>query len=111
MRADDRQPSQPKGKYGVTNWPEYKAGLIRRGDASVWIDESLLSPRGPLSPGLRGRPRPHAAPVIKMLLSLKSVYRLPLRALQGFAQSLCRLVLPELEVPATTPRSAAAPRS
>lgn len=34
-----------------------------------------------------------------MLLGLKAVFRLPLRALQGFAQSLCCLVLPELAVP------------
>lgn len=31
-----------------------------------------------------------------MLLTLKSVYRLPLRALQGFAMSLRRLALPAL---------------
>jgi len=34
-----------------------------------------------------------------MLLALKSVYRLPLRALQGFALSLRRLALPALPVP------------
>ena len=34
-----------------------------------------------------------------MLLALKSVYRLPLRALQGFAMSLRRLALAALPVP------------
>ena len=99
MRTDDRQPSQSQGKYRVTNWPEYNAGLIRRGDVTVWLDERLLAPQGALAPGQLGRPRCYADPVIQMLLSLKSVFRLPLRALQGFAQSLCRLVLPELSVP------------
>ncbi|CAD6514107.1 hypothetical protein LMG28727_00840 [Paraburkholderia kirstenboschensis] len=34
-----------------------------------------------------------------MLLGLKQVYRLPLRALQGFAQSLCKFAFADLPVP------------
>lgn len=36
--------------------------------------------------------------MIRMLLTLKSVYRPPLRALQGFATSLQRLAMPDLAV-------------
>jgi hypothetical protein len=34
-----------EGRYGVRNWPEYEAGLTRRGDLTLWIDEVAISGR------------------------------------------------------------------
>lgn len=98
MRIDKRLPSQPKGVYRVKNWPEYNAGLIERGNVSIWMDEQMFTPRSETS-SQRGRPQAYCDGVIQMLLALKSVYRLPLRALQGFATSLQRLAMPGLPVP------------
>jgi len=33
----------PKAHRRVTNWPAYEAGLRRRGDLTVWLDEAALS--------------------------------------------------------------------
>ena len=33
----------PKARYRVRNWPEYEAGLRRRGDLTLWIDEAALN--------------------------------------------------------------------
>jgi hypothetical protein len=96
---DDHQPSQAKGVYRVTNWPEYNAGLIRRGDLHVWIEESVLSERAPVDPRQRGRRQRYSDPFIQMALGLKSVFRLPLRALQGFMDSVCSLLMPEVTAP------------
>ena len=90
MQKGNRLPSQPKGVYRVKNWPEYNAGLIQRGDVSIWMDEEMFS-AAPESSSQRGRPQAYCDGVIQVLLALKSVYRLPLRALQGFAMSLRRL--------------------
>jgi hypothetical protein len=98
MRKDNHLPSQPKGVYRVKNWPEYNAGLIERGNVSIWMDEEMFAPTAGASVQ-RGRPQAYCDAVIQMLLALKSVYRLPLRALQGFAMSLRRLALPALPVP------------
>ena len=98
MRKDNRLPTQPKGVYRVKNWPEYNAGLIQRGDVSIWMDEKMFA-SAPETSSQRGRPEAYCDGVIQMLLTLKSVYRLPLRALQGFAMSLRRLALPALPVP------------
>ena len=98
MQKGNRLPSQPKGVYRVKNWPEYNAGLIQRGDVSIWMDEEMFS-AAPESSSQRRRPKVYYDGVIQMLLALKSVYRLPLRALQGFAMSLRRLALPALPVP------------
>jgi len=92
MPKDTRLPSQPKGVYRVKNWPEYNAGLIERGNVTVWMDERMFSP-ALQTPSQRRRPQAYCDGVIQMLLALKSVYRLPLRALQGFATSLRQLAL------------------
>ena len=31
-----------KSQYRVRNWPEYEAGLRRRGDLTVWLSTSAL---------------------------------------------------------------------
>ena len=98
MPKDQRLPSQPKASYRVTNWPEYNAGLIERGNVSIWMDEQMFVPPAEAS-AQRGRPQAYGDGVIQMLLTLKSVYRLPLRALQGFASSLQRLAFSGFPVP------------
>jgi hypothetical protein len=76
-----------KGVYRVRNWPEYNAGLIERGNVTMWIDEGVLA--NPTASAARKRDWPctYADAAIQLLLGLKQVFRLPLRALQGFAQS------------------------
>ena len=31
----------PKMKFKIQNWPEYEAGLRRRGSLTLWIEEDL----------------------------------------------------------------------
>ncbi len=95
----DTQPrAELKATYRIKNWKQYNAGLIARGDITMWIDQGMLA-----SPGVgvskRGRPCLYPDAVIQMLLGLKQVLRLPLRALQGFAMSLRKLAFAELPVP------------
>ena len=98
MRKDKSKTSEPKSRYRVRNWSAYNAGLINRGNVSMWIDEAALEciPKVELA---RGRPRIYSDVLIQALLGLKTVFRLPLRALQGFAQSLRDLAFATLSVP------------
>lgn len=64
----------------------------------MWIDEGALSCMPDAEPA-RGRPRLYSDALIQALLGLKTVFRLPLRALQGFAQSLRDLAFATLPVP------------
>jgi hypothetical protein len=86
MRKDERKTSELKGVYRVRNWSEYNAGLIARGNVTMWIDESVLTNAVESGARKRGRPYIYADAVIQMLHGLK-VFRLPLRALQSFAHS------------------------
>ncbi|MEX3548492.1 MAG: IS5/IS1182 family transposase, partial [Burkholderia sp.] len=44
MRKDTTNKQvEPKGKYRVKNWAQYNAGLISRGDVTMWIDPDLFA--------------------------------------------------------------------
>ena len=99
MRKDNRQQSEPKAVYRVRNWAQYNKGLIARGDVTMWVEESLLVPPTKAQSPKRGHPLVYTDALIQGLLGLKQVFHLPLRALQGFAQSLRTLAFPTLPVP------------
>src|SRR4051794_33990478 len=33
----------PKTRYRIQNWPAYEAGLKRRGDLTLWLDEAAIT--------------------------------------------------------------------
>ena len=89
----------PKASYRVSNWPAYEAGLKRRGDLTLWLDEAAIA-------AWHAQPRttPGGQPVysdlaIRMVLTLRLVFRLALRQAEGFAASLLRLLGVSLAVP------------
>jgi hypothetical protein len=93
-------PSEAKGQYRVKNWRAYDAALVRRGDVTVWFEESFLRAHWqPLGTGKRGAPVQYSDTAIQVLLMLKAVFKLPYRALEGFAGSLMKLMSLSLPIP------------
>lgn len=95
--------SEGKPIYRITNWSDYNAGLIHRGDVTLWfspeIFESWTAPRS-VSEGKVGRPFSHSPIAIQTMLTLRCLYRLPLRATQGLTESLLKLLgAADLKVP------------
>ena len=77
------QPCPWKKSYRISNWREYNAALVKRGNFTLWIDEAALD--GWLNNkhhGGRGAARTYSDAAIAAALLLKAVYRLPLRATQ-----------------------------
>ncbi len=70
----------PRARYRITNWPAYEAGLRRRGDLTLWLDEAALTgwaaPKRS-SPG--GQPL-YSELAIELVLTLRLVFHL--RAVQ-----------------------------
>lgn len=64
----------------------------------MWIDGSMCAAPSAHAPR-RGHPLVYPDALIQGLPGLKQVFRLPLRALQGFAGSLRKLASPDLPVP------------
>jgi hypothetical protein len=86
-----------KSPYRIRNWPEYEAGLRRRGDLTVWLsDDAIISWRAPTS-GRPGGQRIYANVAIEAALTIRMVLRLPLRQTEGFLRSLAEKL--ELNIP------------
>ncbi len=79
-----------KAQYRVRNWAEYNQALVRRGSITLWISGDVISAwqATPPNPRPRGGQQQYSDGAIECLLMVKSVYHLPLRATEGFVQSL-----------------------
>ena len=83
-----------KQSYQTTNWPEYEAGLRRRGSLTVWISEEELRGWGTPAHGNRkprGQQR-YSDHAIETVLTVGIVFHLRLRQTEGFLQSLFTLL-------------------
>jgi len=89
----------PRARYRVTNWLVYEAGLRRRGDLMLWLDQNAIAgwaaPRRS-TPG--GQPR-YSDLAIELVLTLCLVFHLALRQAEWFARSVLALLGLELRVP------------
>lgn len=90
----------PKRSYGLRNWSEYTQALRQRGSITLWIEAAALSGwiNAALS-GKRGASDFYSEGAILCCLSVKQVFHLPLRQLQGFLISVFALMQVELPVP------------
>ncbi|MCK5711935.1 MAG: transposase, partial [Hyphomicrobiaceae bacterium] len=87
-----------KSRYRVRNWPEYEAGLRRRGDLTIWFSEDAIkSWREPPS-GKPGGQRIYADLAIEAALTLRMIFHLPLRQTEGFLRSLADLLKVDLRI-------------
>jgi len=76
-----------KSPYRIRNWPEYEAGLRKRGDLTIWFsDDAFKSWRAPTS-GRPGGQRFYAIFAIEAALTIRMVFHLPLRQTEGFVRS------------------------
>ena len=90
-------------RYRVGNWSEYNKSLINRGSLTVWFDQDSLQKWASTGEAKkRGRPQIYSDDAIVMLLVIREVFHLPLRALQGFAHSVFSLMGLDLQVPSYT---------
>lgn len=71
------------------NWQQYNKHLVEQGSLSFLIDPKVFRGiQGKRRKKKRGRPKEFSDLIIQMLLMIKIRFRLPYRALEGFAQSL-----------------------
>ena len=75
--------------YRTTNWSTYNKALISRGNISIWFDSATqwYAP----SIGKHGRNQTYSDTAIQCCLMIKSLFRLSLRMVTGFVQSLIKL--------------------
>jgi hypothetical protein len=91
-----------KNVYRVRNWREYNEALKQRGSITFWFSEEIIQnwyANCSASKKKRGRPRQYSDVAIKCGLTLKAVFRLTFRAVEGFTRSL----LNQLKIKAKAP--------
>lgn len=94
---------QTETKYKIGNWAEYNRALIQRGSITIWIEEeSLKKWYSTTHTCMAGRPTTYSDDAILMLLTLREVFKLTLRSLEGFAKSVLRLMGLDLLIPSYT---------
>ncbi|WP_034281715.1 IS5 family transposase [Aeromonas salmonicida] len=89
-----------KSKQKISNWKLYNLALVKRGSLTLWMDEQAIKHwHCQTHHGRRGRGFHYSDRAIETELMLKSVFKLPLRALDGFINSLFQLTDVPLQSP------------
>ena len=91
-----------KSQYRVRNWPEYEAGLRRRGNLTVWLSNEALDAWRETPSGKPGGQRTYADIAIEAALTIRMVFHLPLRQTEGFLRGLAEMLEVDLPIPDRT---------
>lgn len=87
-------------QYKVRNWKEYNQALVDRGKILFWItEEAMKNWQNEQKTGKRGKPKMFSNTAIQTALTLSQVFRLPLRATEGFLASILDKIAPDLKAP------------
>src|SRR5262252_6590516 len=84
--------SEYKTAYHVKNWHEYDQSLCDRGDITLWISQDAIDAWTPPQTGKRGAQPLYADAAIETALTLRLLFRLPLRQTEGFLHALLTLM-------------------
>lgn len=88
-----------KMKFKVTNWPEYEAGLRRRGSLTLWITPEALAGWAAPRRKTRGGQPLYSDLAIETTLMLGMVFGLRLRQSEGLLSSVLDMMGLDLPVP------------
>ena len=84
-------------RYRTTNWSSYNAALKKRGSLLIWLDKEMTwhAPHEDRS----GRPAVFSDAAIQFCLTIKVLFKLPLRQTTGMVASLLRMANLDWPVP------------
>lgn len=80
-----------KATKKIKNWAEYNKSLVKRGNLSIFISDSLIkngcitTPKKTNEPG---RPQKYSNELIEFMLTIRELFHLPLRQTAGFVSFL-----------------------
>ena len=82
---DNRRHHIPKMSFKVQNWPEYEAGLRRRGSLTLWLEDAVQEQWQSVGPHGQARYRDIA---IETSLMLRTAFTMALRQTDGLMESV-----------------------
>ena len=91
--------SRPKGLYRVKNWSEYDKALVQRGSITFWMSDDFEKIWMYAGEKQRGSQFDDSEQAILIMLTVKEVFHLSHRGVEGFVRSLFRMMNLNLPVP------------
>src|ERR1700684_703584 len=95
----DRRHHIPRQQYKVTNWPAYEAGLRQRANLTVWFTDEAVAAWAAAPRTTRGGQPFYSPLAILTVLTLRAVFRLAYRQVEGLIGSIIGLLGLTLRVP------------
>ena len=91
--------SRPNALYRVKNWSEYDKALVQRGSITFWISDDFERTWLYAGEKQRGSQFDYTDQAILIMLTVKEVFHLTNRGVEGFVRSVFRMMKINLPVP------------
>lgn len=91
--------SRPKTLYRVQNWSTYEKALVHRGSLTFWLADDFAQTWRHTGKKQRGAQFDYSDQSIRIMLTVKEVFHLTNRGVEGFMRSLFQLLNIQLAVP------------
>ena len=99
MPKQKKTQSRPKRLYRVQNWSDYENALVQRGSITFWMSEEFEKIWRYTGRKQRGSQFDYSDKAIEIMLTLKEIFHLPNRSVEGFVRSLFQMMKIDLPVP------------
>ncbi len=99
MPKQKKTQSRPKRLYRVQNWSDYENALVQRGSITFWMSEEFEKIWLYTGKKQRGSQFDYSDKAIEIMLTLKEIFHLPNRSVEGFVRSLFQMMKIDLPVP------------
>ena len=94
-----KKSSRPKRLYRVRNWPEYEKALVQRGSITFWLTDDFEKVWLYTGEKQRGSQFDYSDLAIEIMLTIKEVFHLNNRSVEGFVRSMFGMLNIHLKVP------------
>jgi len=99
MPKQSKPSSRSKTLYRVQNWSEYEKSLVQRGSITFWLSDDFEHSWLYTGEKQRGSQFDYSDKAIEIMLTIKEVFHLTNRGVEGFVRSLFEMMEIHLGVP------------
>jgi len=99
MRKHTTTQPRPKTLYRVKNWSEYDKALVERSSITFWMSDDFEKTWMHIGEKQRGSQFDYSDQAILVMLTVKEVFHLTNRGVEGFVRSIFRVLKINLPVP------------
>lgn len=98
-KQNEKAQPRPKTLYRVKNWTEYDKVLVQRGSITFWMSEDFEKTWLYVGEKQRGSQFDYSDQAILVMLTVKEVFHLTNRGVEGYMRSIFQLMKINLPVP------------